>query len=262
MTAARDGLPRRILGRRKRIAALGLAACALASALCKATVNGFTLAEWWRDLHSGVVLSRAETSDRVVALTFDDGPDPLYTPRVLDVLHRCSVHATFFVQGRLVERYPQIVRRAAAEGHCIGNHTYSHPYLTRLSPDAVRNEIDSCERCLEANAGISTTLFRPPRGDWNPTVYRACVRSHSPLILWTVALEHHEAPTPSAMAQRVLEHVRPGDIILMHDGAFVSRETTVQALPLLIAGLQRRGYRCVTLPELLHLPANSPAPHK
>lgn len=240
------------------MSALGLAGCVLIIAAFKATCNGFTLAEWWRDLHSGEVLSHAVTSEKVVALTFDDGPDPNYTPRVLDVLRRYSVHGTFFVQGRLIQQYPQIVRRAVAEGNCLGNHTYSHPYLTRLSPEAIRTEMQSCERSLEANVGITTALFRPPRGDWDPTVYRETVQERNHLILWTLALERHDVPTPQAMAQRVLLHVRPGDIILMHDGAFVSRETTVQALPLVIEGLQRRGYRCVTVPELLHIPAALP----
>ncbi len=237
---------------------MGLAGGVLVLSVCNATYNGFTLTEWWRDLHSGVVLSHAVTSEKVVALTFDDGPDPNYTPRVLDILRRYSLHATFFDQGRLIQQYPQIVRRAVAEGNCLGNHTYSHPYLTRLTPGAIQNEMQSCEHSIEANVGIRTALFRPPRGDWNPAVYRETVEERNRLILWTLALEHHDVPTPQAMAQRVLQRVRPGDIILMHDGAFVSRETTVQALPLVIEGLQRRGYRCVTVPELLHIPAILP----
>lgn len=245
----------KIYGRNRRgLAIMGLSLLALAAAALKATYNGFTLPAYWRDLHSGIVLSHAVTSEKVVALTFDDGPDPNYTPRVLEVLRRHSIHATFFAQGRLIAQYPLLVRRAFAEGNCIGNHTYSHPYLTHLDHEAVRAEMQSCERCLEANVGIRTALFRPPRGDWNPTVYRQTVHDREHLILWTVALEHHGVPTPQAMAQRVLQRVRPGDIILMHDGAFVSREATVQALPILIEGLQRRGYRCVTVPELLHLP--------
>ncbi|MCW3099704.1 MAG: polysaccharide deacetylase [Chthonomonadaceae bacterium] len=236
---------------------LGLSLCIVVIVTCNATYNGFTLFEWWRDLHSGVVLSHASTSEKVVALTFDDGPDPTYTPRVLDTLHHYSVHATFFDQGRQIQKYPLLVRRTVAEGHCIGNHTYSHPYLTRLTPKAVRNEMEACDRCLKTDVGIKTALFRSPRGDWNPMVYRQTVQDHKYLVLWTIALEHHDIPTPQAMAQRVLQRVRPGDIILMHDGAFVSREATVQALPILIEGLQKRGYRCVTVPALLHLPATT-----
>ena len=247
--------------RRHDLLTLGLSVCVLAFACCKATYQGFTLPEWWRDLHSGVVVSRAPTSEKVVALTFDDGPDPAYTPRVLAILRRYSLHATFFEQGRMIQRYPQIARSVVAQGSVIGNHTSTHPYLTRLSPQEIHREIDSCDRILASQVGISTNLFRSPRGDWNPVVYREMVRDHDRLILWTIALEHHDVPTPQSMAQRVLQHIQPGDIILMHDGAFVSRETTMQALPLLIEGLQQRGYRCVTVSELLHLPANTPASH-
>jgi len=222
--------------------------------ICFARYNGFTLFEWWRDLHSGVVISHAVTSEKVVALTFDDGPDPTYTPRVLEILHRYGVHATFFEEGRMIQRYPRLARTVYAQGNVVGNHTYDHPYLTRLSPKAVHTEIDACDRILASEVGISTHLFRSPRGDWNPTIYREARRDHDHLILWTVALEHHDVPTPKAMAQRVLNHVQPGAIILMHDSGSVPRETTVQALPMLIEGLQKRGYRCVTVPELLHLP--------
>lgn len=250
-------------GRRSRaLRRGGITLCVCAVAAFTMTYNGFTLREWWRDLHSGIVLSHAATSEKVVALTFDDGPDPNYTPRVLDTLHHYAIHATFFQQGRLIQQYPWITRRAVGEGNCIGNHTFTHPYLTHLTPQAVRTEMESCEHCLETNAGITTALFRSPRGDWNPTIYRQTVHDHEHLILWTLALEHHDAPTPQAMAQRVLQRVRPGDIILMHDGAFVSRESTVQSLPILIEGLQRLGYRCVTVPELLHIPAtNARSPH-
>lgn len=243
-------------GRQRGLLSLGLSVWVCAVVFCKVTHNGFTLPEWWHDLHSGVVLSRATTSEKVVALTFDDGPDPAYTPRVLEILHRYSIHATFFEEGRMIEHYPQLARTVFAQGNVIGNHTFTHPYLTRLSPQAIHHEIDACDRILAADVGISTTLFRSPRGDWNPAVYREVQHDHDHLILWTVALEHHDAPTPQAMAQRVLDRVQPGAIILMHDSGSVPRETTVQALPILIEGLQKRGYRCVTVPELLNLPEN------
>ncbi len=253
-----DPTPRisgRIFGGRKGILrSLVLFFCLLVLAFFKATYNGFTLPDWWRDLHSGVVVSRAVTSEKVVALTFDDGPDPAYTPRVLEILKRYSVHATFFEEGRMIQRFPQLSRNVLAQGHVIGNHTYTHPYMNRLSPQSIQAEIDACDRILASEVGISTPLFRPPRGDWNPAVYHEVVRRHDHLILWTVGLENHEVTTPQAMAQRVLQRVRPGGIILMHDGAFVSRETTVQSLPILIEGLQKRGYRCSTIPELLKLP--------
>lgn len=220
--------------------------------------NGFTLLVWWKEAHSGIVLSQARTTEKVVALTFDDGPDPQTTPHILTILKQYHVRATFFQQARMVYADPSLAKQVLAQGHVIGNHTVTHPYLERKSPKEVQLEIVGCDACFESQLGIRSHLFRPPRGAWNPTIYRAVQRDHDHLILWSVALEHHDAPTPQAMAERVLHLIRPGGIILMHDGARVSRETTVQALPLLLNGLKRQGYRCVTVPELLHIPGDEP----
>ncbi len=244
-------------GRARRFLHFGLFGIATCIAACVFTVNGFTLFEWWREIRSGVVLSHANTPSKTIAITFDDGPDPFYTPRILEILKRYGVRATFFEQGRLVDLHSNIARQIVAQGHSIGNHTYSHPYLTRLAPGDIRREMVSGERSIETRLRISSAIFRPPRGEWNPAVFNEAVRTHSHIILWTVTLEHHEVSTPRDMADRVLRLVQPGDIILMHDGAFVSRETTVQALPLVLDGLRKRGYQCVTVPELLNIPGNT-----
>ena len=226
--------------------------------VCYARVDGFTLVEWWRDRHSGVVLwhslkTPAPNDAKVVALTIDDGPDPRYTPHVLDLLQRSHVKATFFVEGRNVRAYPELARRILAQGHSIGNHTNTHPYLNRLSAQQVEAEISGCDRELQTRLGLRTHLFRPPRGLWNPTIYRAAQRDHDHIILWSVALEHHDAPTPTQMADRALRLLRPGGILLLHDGGSASRETTLQALPLVLKGLEAKGYHCVTIPELLKI---------
>ena len=215
--------------------------------------NGFTLVEWWRESHSGVVISGAQTSEKRIALTFDDGPDPNYTPRILAILQQYGVKATFFQEGQQVSAYPDIARAVVAQGHVIGNHTFSHPYLNRKSAKEVCQEMADCEHSLETCLHRKSYLFRPPRGQWNPTIYREARRQGDHIILWTLALEHHEVKTPQAMVNRVLRQIRPGGILLMHDGARVSREMTVQALPLLLEGLRKRGYQCVTVPELLHI---------
>ena len=228
--------------------------------------EGYTLPEWWRDAHSGIVrwhgeawgdLSEDSKKVKQVALTFDDGPDPRYTPHVLDILRRYNVSATFFVEGRFVRAHPELARRILAEGHVLGNHTDTHPYLNRQSATAVRTEIEGCDRALQTTLNLHTFLFRPPRGLWNPIIYREMQRRGDHLILWTVALEHQDAPTPPAMAARVLRLLRPGGIVLLHDGGSAPREMTVAALPLLLDGLQTRGYRCVTVPDLLHIPGNT-----
>lgn len=231
---------------------------------CFARYDGYTFPEWWRDAHSGVVRWRADAAPsqaasevKQVALTFDDGPDPRYTPRVLDTLRHYNIQATFFVEGRFMRAHPDLARRIIAEGHVLGNHTDTHPYLDRQSADVVRAEIDGCDRTLQTTLHLRTFLFRPPRGQWNPTIYREVRKRGDHLILWTVALEHHDAPTPPEMAARALRLVRPGGIILLHDGGSAPRDATVAALPLLLDGLRTRGYRCVTVPELLHIPGNT-----
>ena len=229
-------------------------------AICAISVHGFTLFQWVRDTYSGRIFwqkpgssGRADAPEKLVALTFDDGPNPNYTPRIATILARYGVHATFFQEGCMVSMYPELTRALQAQGHCIGNHTYSHPCLTRISASQIRREIAEGQEALSTRAGIQSHLFRPPYGEWDDRVYQEAERAHLSIILWSVALEHHEVPTPQQMADRALRLIRPGGILLMHDGTDPPRETTVQALPLVLEGLKRRGYRCVTIPELLAL---------
>jgi peptidoglycan/xylan/chitin deacetylase (PgdA/CDA1 family) len=243
----------------KTLLTLSLVTGGLSLAVCAFSWNGFTLAEWWRESHSGIVLWQANTREKVVALTFDDGPDPRYTPRVLAILQKYGVKATFFEEARRVQAHPEIARAVLARGHSLGNHTCTHPYLNRKSPREVAAEMGGCERCFETLLHRKSHLFRPPRGQWNPTIYREAKREDDRIILWTVAVEHREVKTPRAMADRALSLLRPGGILLMHDGAGVDRESTVRALPLILEGLRRRGYRCVTVPDLLHIRGDEPA---
>lgn len=240
----------------KRIGvALGVLSVGLGALL---PVHGFTFAQWAYEGHCGMVLSRGITPEKIVALTFDDGPDPQTTPEILAVLKQNNIRATFFVQGRMVEQYPELARQTAAAGHVIGNHTFSHPYLTRLTTAGIQREMRAGERSIETYLHCKSTLFRPPRGDWNPAVFREAKRTRNHIVLWTIAVEHQDARTPEAMANRALKAVKPGAILLMHDGAGGAHRTTAQALPLLLAGLKQRGYRCVTVPELLHISGDKP----
>ncbi len=230
----------------------------VSASLCAIPWQGGTLLQWLSAARSGIILYQAHTTDRVVALTFDDGPDPRFTPRMLDILHRYGVKATFFQQSRHVEANPELAYAVSAAGHVIGNHTVTHPYLERASPTVVRREIEECERTFETKLHLRSYLFRPPRGHWTPVICREAQRQNDHIILWTVAVEHHEVSTPNQMADRALRLIGPGAIVLMHDGGNVSRETTVQALPLLLQGLKARGYRCLTVPEMLHIRGDEP----
>jgi len=229
--------------------------------ICVVPWNGFTLPVWLLEMHSGLVISHGPTSEPEISLSFDDGPDPTYTPRILNILKQYGVKATFFEQGRMIRLYPQLSRRVITEGHVLGNHTETHPYIERLSRSGVRSEIDGCDEALLSYVGVRTYLFRPPRGAWNPTIFHDAKMRQDHIVLWSVALEHADTPLPDEMAARVLRLVRPGAIVLMHDGARTSRESTVEALPMLLDGLKARGYRIVTIPELLNIPGNDLVPN-
>ncbi len=200
-----------------------------------------------------VRLAGAQT--RSVALTFDDGPSP-YTQRILDTLQRNHVKATFFTLGRQLAEFPLPLQRAVAEGHAIGDHTWNHADLTRLAPRDVRQEIDDEATAIEHVGIPRPRLFRPPYGAYNDETLRIAARRKMLTVLWSVESSDYKAIDPKAMAADVLAHTEPGAIILMHDGGG-NRTVTSHALPLIIRGLRQRGYKMVTVPELL---VTNPAP--
>lgn len=198
------------------------------------------------------VIAYVPVKQKLVALTFDDGPHPDFTPRILAHLKHHRVKATFFMVGKKMEAYPEIVKEVVAQGHVIGNHTYDHPHnIEGDSPAEIIRELEKCEELIERFTGKRTLLFRPPLGRVDGTVVTIAAEEGYQTILWTVCADHHDAPTPELMAQRVLKGVRPGAIILAHDGSFPSRIKDVEATPLIIEELKRRGYQFVTVPELL-----------
>lgn len=200
------------------------------------------------------IVYRVPTDQRVVALTFDDGPHPKFTPRILDILDKYDIKATFFMVGKEVARYPDVVKDVVRRGHAIGNHTYTHPHNIELDTRGqVVRELSKCEDAIERTAGIRPHLFRPPRGLVDGTVFSVANDEGYRVILWTVSADHHDAPTPRLMAKRVLQHIKPGGVILAHDGMYCSRIKDVEATPLIIEELVKQGYRFVTIPELLRI---------
>jgi peptidoglycan/xylan/chitin deacetylase (PgdA/CDA1 family) len=191
----------------------------------------------------------ATTVERAVALTFDDGPSPIDTPRVLKVLHRMHARATFFVIGYLVDAYPDIVMREHDAGMAIGNHTYNHPQVpsfNQLPQRLVADEIALCAKSL-ARIGITTQLLRPPAGSSSTAVVRTAEKAAERVVLWSV--DPVDWPTGVRAAQikrRVLSAVQPGSIVLLHDGGG-DQSATVAALPGIIKGIRHRHLRLVTL---------------
>jgi peptidoglycan-N-acetylglucosamine deacetylase len=192
------------------------------------------------------------TNQKVVALTFDDGPDPVYTPQVLQVLQKYHVPATFFAVGASVYQYPEIVKAEIKAGHSIANHTYSHPRLSTLAAGEIRAEIIEADAEIQKASGKTPEFFRPPYEELTEDILTVSREQHKQIIFSTITLEHESAKTPKAKAERVLRMIFPGAIILAHDGR-LNRSKTVAALSYLINGLTAKGYRIISLKALLHL---------
>lgn len=183
----------------------------------------------------------------VIALTFDDGPKPGVTERLVDTLAREGVAATFFVIGRHATAYPALIKRIADAGFEIENHTYTHPNLTMLSPVAVEAELLKTAATVYASTGKSMRYFRPPGGNVNSDVYRAAAKWGLTACMWTVDADSVENGNPDRLVEFVVSHAVPGAIVLMHNG----RQTTVDALPRIVTGLRQRGFRFDTIDGLL-----------
>ena len=202
-----------------------------------------------------------------VAITFDDGPDPKWTPRVLDILRARGVKATFFLLGRNCEANPGLVLRIVREGHEIGNHTFSHGNLALMSKEMMRLELNATQRLIESITGRSTTLFRPPyNADSNPTSIAelAPLKFAQEELGYTVVLEKVDPqdwarPGTDVIVQRVKDLRPEGNIVLLHD-AGGDRSQTVEALPQIIDYLHARGDRIVPLSELLEIPRDELMP--
>ena len=195
---------------------------------------------------------RVPVAQKEVALTFDDGPSPQFTPQILQILDAYGVKATFFVVGNQAKLYPGLIREIAERGHAIGNHTFTHPSdIRELTEAQFLAELVLTSRVVEQSAGIRPRLFRPPKGRFGSRELRLAESLGYQVVLWSVSADHHEATTPQRMAARVIRMVRPGVIILMHDGPLPIRWRDVAALPLIIEELLELGYRFVTVPELL-----------
>ncbi|MFB7590335.1 polysaccharide deacetylase family protein [Streptomyces sp. NPDC056169] len=185
-----------------------------------------------------------------VALTFDDGPDPVHTRQVLDILDRYGARATFFCVGHHVAALPDLVRRIAAAGHEVGNHSWSHPYLPDLTPEQLREQLDrTAEIVAKVTGEEAPTRFRPPYGALSPEVLAALEGYPTTLTMWDVDTRDWARPGPERIAATVLESAGPGSVVLMHEGAG-DRAQTVQALPAIVEGLLERGLELVTVGEL------------
>lgn len=197
---------------------------------------------------AGVTFSRVSVREPYVAMTFDDGPHPRNTPRLLDMLRDRNIKATFYVIGRNVDLYPALTRRIVAEGHEIGNHTYTHGNLTKMSDAKVREEMIKGRNSIAKAVGVQPRTMRPPYGALFQR-QRAMIHAEFgyPTILWSVDPRDWQRPGPSVVTSRILSGTTPGAIILAHD----LHAPTVDAMPATLDGLLRKGYKFVTVSQLL-----------
>jgi len=188
--------------------------------------------------------SRRAEAPKTVALTFDDGPTPSYTPRILQILKRENVPATFFIVGYLAERYPELIRQEIADGHAIGNHTWSHPLtppFSQMDQRQLENQITRTNEALQ-DLDVNPFLFRAPGGSINDDVVETARRNGLRTIQWTIdGKDYLESTSPKEIVQRIVQQLKPGSIILMHDGGG-NASNLVKALPILIREIRSRGY--------------------
>ncbi len=185
-----------------------------------------------------------------IALTFDDGPNPSYTPQVLAVLQRFGIQATFFDIGYLVKDYPALVQQEYSAGHIVGQHSWSHPDLTRLSVSNVRFQLATASDAIQSAIGRQPAFFRPPYGAVNSTVMQQAKALNLSAILWNDDPRDWSLPGVNVIIQRAVGEAHNGTIILMHDGGG-NRSQTIAALPTIITTLQSRGFRFVTMQQLV-----------
>jgi peptidoglycan/xylan/chitin deacetylase (PgdA/CDA1 family) len=195
-----------------------------------------------------ITYSHVNVDGPYIAMTFDDGPSGPNTPRLLDLAAKKHIKLTFFLIGENAARYPQLVQRELAEGHEVGNHSYTHPDLAKMSDDAVRSQIQKTQDAIISASGYKPILMRPPYGAMTPK-QRLWV-SHEfgvKIILWEVDPLDWKNPGASVVASRIISAVRPGDIILSHD----IHSGTVDAMPEVFDTLLAKGYKFVTVSELI-----------
>ncbi|HHX02507.1 MAG TPA: polysaccharide deacetylase family protein [Firmicutes bacterium] len=209
--------------------------------------------------HQPDIYRSGNRSSNMVALTFDDGPSPEFTPAILDILKEYNVPATFFMVGAHVEKYPEIAQRIVDEGHEVGNHTYNHRNIPTLSTVDLHKELLESTAAITAVTGAYPTYVRPPRGMYDGRFRRLANLLGQEIVLWTVSTrDWRYGVTVDSIVKTVKNRVRGGDILLFHDsGALIKNEggdrrATVLALPEVIKTIQAKGLQIVPLSILLH----------
>ncbi|MGH3145633.1 MAG: polysaccharide deacetylase family protein [Rubrobacter sp.] len=233
-------------------------ATTLAAAGVGLGAGGLMVYEWLspRSRLYGPVFWRARTEERVVAMTFDDGPCHPYTNELMDIMDREGVRATFFMPGHNVRREPALAAEVASQ-HAVGNHTYTHPHLTWSRTVKVRDELARGQEAIHEATGAVPTIFRVPHGWYGPQVISTAEELGMRCVGWSVMAWDWNRPPRETIERRILRGAGPGGITLLHDGQDTDaypdadRSHTVAAVPRIISQLKESGYRFATVPELM-----------
>jgi peptidoglycan-N-acetylglucosamine deacetylase len=239
-----------------------LSAPTLVAAGVGVAAGGLMVYEWLspRSWLYGPVFWHARTEERVISLTFDDGPCHPYTEQLLEILDREGIQATFFMPGHNVRREPGLAAEVASV-HAVGNHTYTHPHLTWSRTSKVREELERGQEAIEQATGIIPSIFRVPHGWYGPQVISTAEELGMRCVGWSVMAWDWNKPPAEKIQQRILRGAGPGSVTLLHDGqdtdAFpiADRSRTVAAAPQIIQTLKDAGYSFATIPELIALDA-------
>jgi peptidoglycan/xylan/chitin deacetylase (PgdA/CDA1 family) len=203
----------------------------------------------------GRTFTGGSRGSKQIALTYDDGPNDPHTLKLLDVLARDNVRATFFMIGRYVQQRPDIARAVAQAGHVIGNHTFTHPLLTFLSAAETRQQLIDCRAALQDAIGEHSNLFRPPFGGRRPATLHSARELGLETVMWSVTGYDWNAPPTAVIERKVVSQMRGGDVILLHDGGHkamgADRSQTVIATENLIRRYKNEGYEFVTVEEIV-----------
>lgn len=226
--------------------------------LLSLNLNGLAEASTTYPLQSkypDIMIYKAQTDQKMIALTFDDGPDERFTPEILAVLKKHNVKATFFLLGMRVNKYPHVAKQIYNEGHIVGNHTYWHPELTKTGVENMVWEVKQNEEKIKSVINVKTDLFRAPYGALNDELVRKIGEMNYRGVGWSVDSEDWKGLSADEIKKNVLNEVHPGAIILMHSAGHWTQDLsgTAESLEELIPYLRKRGYEFVTVPEILEL---------
>ncbi|MGE7917200.1 polysaccharide deacetylase family protein [Lysinibacillus xylanilyticus] len=199
---------------------------------------------------AGQIVWEVKTNEKLIAITFDDGPHPKYTPQILDLLAKYNAKATFFIVGQNADKNPEVISRMYNDGHELANHTFTHPLRTNV-PNLLK-EIKQTNESIYTITGFTPTLFRPVEGQYSDAMIEAIAKEKYKVVMWSWHLDtlDWKSPGTNRIVDTVLKGVKEGNIVLFHDGGG-NRQQTVKAMEKILPELEKQGYRFVTVSELL-----------